>query len=277
MQKTPNKIAILGCGWLGLPLAKSLIKKNYVVNGSTTSLEKLVLLKEEKINAFQIILTENGATGNFTNFLNDVEVLIIDIPPKLRNLNENTIAHSFVLKMKHLLTEIEKSEVKKVIFISSTSVFNDEQGWVTENTLPMPNTESGQQLLACENLFLNQNNFESVIIRFGGLIGHNRHPAISMAGKTNLERPNAPINFIHQTDCIKIINAIIQSENKNCWQQIYHGVSTEQPKRIDYYTQKASELKVDLPIFNPNDFNEGKKVISVNLKTYLNIETFEKL
>ena len=36
-----NKIALIGCGWLGLPLAKSLLKKGYQVAGSTTSVEKL--------------------------------------------------------------------------------------------------------------------------------------------------------------------------------------------------------------------------------------------
>ena len=32
-----TKVAILGCGWLGLPLAIKLLKSGYHVNGSTTS------------------------------------------------------------------------------------------------------------------------------------------------------------------------------------------------------------------------------------------------
>ena len=38
------KIAIIGCGWLGLPLAKKLIKENFIVKGSTTSKEKISVL-----------------------------------------------------------------------------------------------------------------------------------------------------------------------------------------------------------------------------------------
>lgn len=30
-------ISILGCGWLGLPLAKKLVENQWIVNGSTTS------------------------------------------------------------------------------------------------------------------------------------------------------------------------------------------------------------------------------------------------
>ena len=38
------KISILGCGWLGFPLAKSLVEKGFSVKGSTTSENKLSIL-----------------------------------------------------------------------------------------------------------------------------------------------------------------------------------------------------------------------------------------
>ena len=54
------KIAIIGCGWLGLPLAKKLIKENFIVKGSTTSKEKISVLKTEKIEPFLIDLNKNS-------------------------------------------------------------------------------------------------------------------------------------------------------------------------------------------------------------------------
>ena len=42
-----NRIGVLGCGWLGLPLAKSLIKNNYTVYGTTTNKSKIELLSAE--------------------------------------------------------------------------------------------------------------------------------------------------------------------------------------------------------------------------------------
>ena len=45
MKEERKKIAILGCGWLGLPLAKSLLSKGYKVKGSTTSESKLEILE----------------------------------------------------------------------------------------------------------------------------------------------------------------------------------------------------------------------------------------
>jgi len=41
-------ISILGCGWLGLPLAQHLIERSFTVNGSTTTADKCAQLKTSK-------------------------------------------------------------------------------------------------------------------------------------------------------------------------------------------------------------------------------------
>ena len=49
MQTNFNKtISILGCGWLGHPLAKFLISENFIVKGSTTTISKLISLVFKK-------------------------------------------------------------------------------------------------------------------------------------------------------------------------------------------------------------------------------------
>ena len=104
-----KQISILGCGWLGFPLAKSLLQKGFSVNGSTTTLEKMAILENAGINAFQIALSEEEINGDIDSFLSHSQILIIDIPPKLRgNSNEN-----FVAKIQNLIPFIEKSSVEK--------------------------------------------------------------------------------------------------------------------------------------------------------------------
>ena len=51
-----KQISILGCGWLGLPLAKHFISKNYEVKGSTTTQEKTQMLADNKISPYLIKL-----------------------------------------------------------------------------------------------------------------------------------------------------------------------------------------------------------------------------
>gem|GEM_PF-4555050 len=45
-------ISIIGCGWLGLPLAEFLVQKGYLIKGSTTREEKLDQLKSKGIQPF---------------------------------------------------------------------------------------------------------------------------------------------------------------------------------------------------------------------------------
>ena len=257
-----TKISILGCGWLGFPLAKALTGNGFSVKGSTTSSEKIVGLKQAGITPFLIELRENGINGNADEFLEESQVLIINIPPKLRgNSSEN-----FVSKIKNSVPFIEKSKIKKVLFVSSTSVYSDKETVVTEETIPIPDTESGKQLLECEKLLQHNFHFQTTILRFGGLIGEDRNPIHFLAGRTNIENPNAPINLIHQEDCIGIILKIIES---NCWEETFNAVAPFHPNREDYYSQKAKEYKLELPIFATSKPSVGKTILSDKLENVL--------
>lgn len=254
-----TQISILGCGWLGLPLAKSFIaKKRYSINGSTTSENKLQLLKDAGINAYLVALESESISESINDFLAESEILIIDIPPKLRGNIEHSDKKIFVEKIQTLIPFIEKSTVKKVLFVSSTSVYGDENGLVTEETIPNPETESGKQLLLAEAILQKNKNFETTILRFGGLMGEDRHPVKFLAGKENLENPDAPINLIHQNDCIRIIEEII---NQSKWNDVFNAVAPFHPTREEYYTQKAKDQNLVLPKFS-NEKSNIKKIIS---------------
>ncbi len=178
MKEERKKIAILGCGWLGLSLAKSLLSKGYEVKGSTTSESKLDVLKNAGISTFQIQLEEHQIIGNITDFLKETDVLVIDIPPGLRREFSTSLEMTFVNKVKTLIPFIEKSGIQKVVFVSSTSVYGD--GFqiveITEETQPNPDTESGKQLVIAETILQSNSYFKTTVIRFGGLLGDDRHP-----------------------------------------------------------------------------------------------------
>ena len=42
-----KQISILGCGWLGLPLAQQLVHEGYQIHGATTSEKKLIVLEKQ--------------------------------------------------------------------------------------------------------------------------------------------------------------------------------------------------------------------------------------
>lgn len=257
-----NQISILGCGWLGLPLADFLIKSGFVVKGSTTNLDKISILENNKIQAFQIELSEIEIKGEIDSFLKNSEILIIDIPPKLRGVS----SENFVKKIQNLIPFIEKYKIKKVLFISSTSVYRDKNKIITEQTKPNPKTESGKQLLESETVLKSNTNFKTTVIRFGGLIGEDRHPIHFLAGRKNIENPEAPINLIHQKDCIGIIKAVIE---QNCFGETFNAVAPYHPTRKDYYSKKAMELGLPLPEFVNSKIAFGKIILSEKVEKVL--------
>jgi nucleoside-diphosphate-sugar epimerase len=249
-----TKISILGCGWLGFPLAKALISEGFTVKGSTTSTEKIVVLENAGIQAFQVILDSESVSGPIEDLLAESTILIIDIPPKLRGDKSG----DFVGKIKTILPFIEKSTIENVIFISSTSVYGDENDQVTEETTLNADSEGGRQLEIVETLLQNNSFFKTTVLRFGGLIGEDRNPAHFLAGKENLDNPNAPINLIHQKDCIGIIMQIIA---KQAWNTTFNAATPYHPSRETYYSQKAIDFGLIPPTFDHSKSSIGKTIV----------------
>ncbi|GEL10550.1 Nucleoside-diphosphate-sugar epimerase [Flavobacterium glycines] len=264
-----EQISILGCGWLGLPLAKALISEGHSVKGSTTSNDKKELLENAGIAHYPIALEVKNFSAPVADFLENSPILIIAIPPKLRGKNKDysdAQNNSFVQKIKNLIPYIEKSSVEKLLFISSTAVYGEADTIIDENSPTVPVTESGKQLLEIEQLLLANTNFKTTILRFGGLIGPDRNPSRFLAGKENVPNPDAPVNLIHLDDCIGIIKKIIAN---TVWNEVLNAVTPFHPSRKDYYTQKALEENLIPPTFNHEIPSAGKTIVSEKLARLL--------
>lgn len=254
-------IGVLGAGWLGLPLTKHLISKGFLVKASVTSELKKNHLKQQAINAFNVVLSEFLIEGNICNFLEDLEVLIIAIPPK---------SHSCLLqnKIKTLYQHPMLRAQTKIIFISSTSVFEDQSPFAVyyEQSNPNASNFSSIDLINTEKFISHQKN-PWIILRFGGLIGVNRHPVKYLSQKPQNLNPKAPVNLIDQSDCIRLIEAIINFDKYNV---IYHGVNPNHPSRLVYYTQKAELLGYPIPNFSEQTVQIGKTILAEKTSKILN-------
>ncbi len=265
-------ISIIGCGWLGFPLAKDLIKKGLKVIGTTTSKDKLAILFNEQIEAFYLIINSETISGNIQECLLKSDVLVLNIPPGLRKNPEQ----NYVALIKNLIPQIEASQIKKVLFISSTSVYADEESFpeITEETKPNPNTESGKQLLKVEELLQNNTHFKASILRFSGLFGDGRHPAKQLSGKTHLKNANAPVNLIHLTDAIQIIAKIIEQDD---FGETFNASNSEHPSKQDYYTSVCESMNIAVPIYDLTQKSKGKIIRSNKLQDLLNYQFQIKL
>jgi len=254
------KIAIIGCGWLGLPLAKKLIKENFIVNGSTTSKEKISVLKTEKIEPFLIDLNKNLDKEILNSFLDNINVLIINIPPKIRK--EQTI--NYYSKIQKITSDNLIKKINNIIFISSTSVYGSKQGKVSSQTIPLPDTVNGKEILKTEKLIENKNN---TIIRFGGLINETRNPLNYLKKKPEVLNPDAPINYIHLEDCIGIIFSVIKN---NKWGEIFLGVAPFHPTKKNYFDNLCEKKRIKKLKFSSSKTLINKEINDEKIHKNLN-------
>ncbi len=236
-------ISILGCGWLGLPLASDLVKNDYRVKGSTTHIAKLSTIRSLGIQPFLVNLDpEYKGEGHFM----DSEILLINLPP--RNRSEDPDYHE--KQLRNLLRQVSKSPIDKVVFISSTSVYPNNGKEVSEGDASMNATSrAGISLLAMEEIFRSDSNLKSTIIRFGGLYGPDRNPARFFSGTNEIPGGENPVNMIHLDDAIGVIKEVIENDY---WNYTFNACSPKHPSKITFYNQAAIDSGLNPPRFVMN-------------------------
>jgi nucleoside-diphosphate-sugar epimerase len=247
-------IGVLGCGWLGLPLALALIEEGYNVRGTSTTASKIDLLQHKGIGAYRIALYSDRIEGAVDDFLSGLDVLVINLPPGMRRDS----AESYFDKMKLLHHHIKKNKLQNLVFVSSTSVYGNTQGIVTEETAVNPVTNSAIHLVKSEALFLDDGQLNTAVLRFGGLIGPQRHPVNFLSGRTGLKNGGDAVNLIHLDDCIHMIKSIITNE---WWNEIFNGVYHDHPTKAEYYSREARARGLEIPHYESQEGETSGKII----------------
>jgi nucleoside-diphosphate-sugar epimerase len=262
MEIKNKTISILGCGWLGVPLAKHFLEKGFTVKGSVTSEEKFGLLRDVGISPFRLVLSDTEVILDDPDFFN-CDVLIISIPPR-RIVG---IEQVFPSQIRRLIPFVMKAGIQKVIFISSTSVYPDQNQLAREDEILFPDKASGRALVEAENLLREQSGFKTTIVRFGGLIGDDRNPARFLL-KSTQPIANAPVNLIHQDDCIGIISAIVRQK---LWGETLNACCPEHPMKKDFYEKAAIQSGLPVP-FISEELAAFKTIDSSKLIRLLNYQ-----
>lgn len=241
-------ISIMGSGWLGLPLAQHFIKAGYVVKASTTSKNRRADLMS--IGADPFIIDIDSLTSTAQNFLK-ANILIINIPSKN------------VSSFRQLLNEIEASEIENVLFVSSTSVYENINKTIFETDT---NSFSQSPLLEIEGLLTSCNTIRLTIVRFGGLIGYSRHPGRFFHSGRVVQNPEAPVNMIHRDDCIGIISQIVEQQ---VWGEVLNCCADTHPTRREFYTRAVESINGILPEFAESGSSFGKQISNQKVKRFL--------
>jgi nucleoside-diphosphate-sugar epimerase len=246
------KISILGAGWLGLPLGEALIQEGHEVKGSTTSSEKLDLIKEKGLTPYFIDLDQEEELP--LDFF-QTDILILTLPPGRRDPN---VQKNYARRIQKVMEAIQNSSIQHHIYTSSTGVYGEQEGLITEQHPLKPNTNSSKAVYEAEQA-LNKTDIRLTILRLAGLVGGERKPGRFLAGKKELADGEAPVNLVHRDDCIGVIQSIIRQK---VWGEVFNVCADEHPSRAVFYIDQAKKLGLEPPSFMEEEKTKPYKVIS---------------
>lgn len=168
-----KKVAIIGLGWLGMPLALALMGRGYDVVGSKTTPDGVEAARMSGIECYQLELTpELVCDPDDLESLLRVDALVVTLPA--RRTVEGSENYFNAVRM--LVDSAMAFGVPRVIFTSSTSVYGETAGTLREESPLRPVSPSGRVLAELERWLHELPNTSVDILRLAGLVGVDRHP-----------------------------------------------------------------------------------------------------
>ncbi|AKA39773.1 SDR family oxidoreductase [Yersinia ruckeri] len=250
-----KKVAIIGLGWLGMPLAQALIRRGIQVVGSKTTPDGVDAARMSGVECYQLELTPDlMCDPEDLPRLFDVDALVITLPAS-RTAEDGD---GYFLAVREVVDSALVYGVPRIIFTSSTSVYGDTVGQVKEDSPLRPVSGAGKTLVALEQ-WLHQLPHTSVdILRLAGLVGNERHPGRFLAGKTAVKGASQGVNLVHQDDVIAAIELLLNLPKGG---HIYNLCAPKHPAKKDFYPECARALQLTPPKFAPEDGVQPSRLV----------------
>lgn len=236
------KVAIIGTGWLGDPLAHQLAAAGHDVFGSRRS----AIPGEARSYQTFLYPSADAATKALLHTMN---IIVLAFPPDRSTPDRYA---SDCLDVCQLL-----NDQCRVILTSSTSVYTAATGSCREEDVDL-SLPSDNAIIRAEQALQQQLGERLTIVRLAGLIGPGRNPATAMSKSGKTYEGNEPVNLIHQTDAVNLIAYVIE---RNITGTILNGCANEHPLRGTFYTRMTERLGIPAPKFT-YESNAGKIISS---------------
>jgi nucleoside-diphosphate-sugar epimerase len=238
----PGKTLIIGCGYIGLPLALELQGKGHAVSAwvhSQTSADALAVHGFDKI-----IVGSVGASGVWSQVDRDYDLVIHGASSSRGGEPAyEEVFHQGALRIVEHLPNARK------IFVSSTSVYGQISGdVVTEKSPAEPATATGKILRQAEDIFLAAG---AIVVRSSGIYGPGRAMLLEkfQRGEAVIEgEGDRWINQIHQRDLVGALLHLIEVGNLG---EIYNVCDDTPVMQVVYYAWGAEFLKRPMPPYGP--------------------------
>lgn len=250
-----KKVAIIGLGWLGMPLALALTARGWQVTGSKTTPDGVEAARRCGIEAVQLQLTpEIACDAEDLATLLDADALVVTLPASRTAEGGD----SYMQAVQNVVDSALANQVPHIIFTSSTSVYGGGSGVMTESSALQPETVAGKTLAELESWLHDLPGTQVDILRLAGLVGPSRHPGRFLAGKSGLTNGAHGVNLVHLDDVVSAILLLLQSPAGG---RVFNLCASQHPARADFYPAVSRQLGLTPPTFVPCDGTDTGKLI----------------
>ena len=248
-----HKCLVVGCGYVGLPLGKELVRQGHDVFGLRRSVLAAAEMKAAGITPLHADITQPDSLKNLPR---DFDWVVNCSASGGGGADD--YRKVYLEGNRNLISWLADSPPKKFVYTSSTSVYAQNDGSVVTETSPAePEAATAQVLVETEKLLLTGNGsrgrsphqpkFPAVILRVAGIYGPGRGHAFKqfLRGEARSEGDGLRwLNMIHRDD---LIGAIIAALERGTPGEIYNAVDNEPVTQGQFFEWLAAELKLPLP------------------------------
>lgn len=252
-----KKVAIVGLGWLGMPLALALTARGWQVTGSKTTQDGVEAARMCGIDSYPLRLEPQlVCEAEDLDALMNVDALVITLPARRSGEGEDFYRQA----VQEIVDTALAHHIPRIIFTSSTSVYGNALGTIKESSPRDPVTLSGKVLKELEDWLHHLPGTSVDILRLAGLVGPGRHPGRFFAGKSAPDGQHG-VNLVHLEDVISAITLLLQAPKGG---HIYNICAPLHPAREIFYPQMARELGLETPVFSQHAGSGTGKLIDGN-------------
>jgi len=197
-HKQSARILVAGCGKLGGDIAQAL-----TASGQVYGLRRNPDKVPEGITGVGADLTRPDTLQG--KLPENLDIIIYCLTPS--SYDEQGYHDAYVTGLRNLLDAIGPGQLTRLFFISSTSVYaQNDDSWVDENSPTEPDRFSGRQILQGEATALNGGH-PATIVRFSGIYGPTRQRFLEevLEGRMNPQAPAPFSNRIHEQDAARAV------------------------------------------------------------------------
>ena len=240
------RVLIVGCGYVGLPLGKELVRQGHEVFGLRRSALAEAELLAAGITPLHADITQPDSLKNLPR---DFDWVVNCTASGGGGADD--YRKIYLEGNSNLVAWLADSPLKKFIYTGSSSVYGQNDGSVVTEESPVePAAETSKVLAGTEKFLLaavTERGLPAVILRVAGIYGPGRGHSFKsfLRGDARIEGDGARwLNMIHRDDLIGVIIAALREAKPG---EIFNAADNAPVSQRDFFEWLAAELKRPMP------------------------------